>query len=538
MRAALLVAWREYAENTKTKGFWIGIFLFPLIILGSVTIPAVLEKKATPERYFVLLDQSRQFEKVVESALERAHQRRLLRALTEYAAKHAGKPDAKAGPLKLDAADFALADRQQLESFLDEFAENNPEALEAFTGKGGSAFFLTQIRPFLRTNAPPFVEPPRRFHRVDLPAGIQAEADIDIIGQALKPYLRRGTKVDAGGRQVELHAAILIPADLEQHVVRPASGPALPLRSKRGVAYWSGNLADTALRDEVQRAINTEVRRREYGTRGLDVAAIRQVERTYAPFLDLNPTKEAGQETVNMADVIRQWAPSGFVYLLWVAIFSIVQMLLGNTIEEKSNKIIEVLLSSVTPGELMTGKLAGIAAVGLTMVGTWVASLLGVLYWKAGPQFEFGQQLFAVIRTSNLLPAFLFYFLFGYLMYAAVFMAIGSVCNTLKDAQNFMGVATLLLMVPLLTMVFIPKDPNGTLATVLSWIPIYTPFVMMNRATADPPWFDVAGTMVLMVASSALALWLSAKVFRIGILRTGQPPRLIELLRWLRRGGG
>jgi ABC-2 type transport system permease protein len=89
-------------------------------------------------------------------------------------------------------------------------------------------------------------------------------------------------------------------------------------------------------------------------------------------------------------------------------------------------------------------------------------------------------------------------------------------------------------MVPLLTMRFIPKDPNGTLASILSWIPIYTPFIMMNRAAADPPLFDLIGTTLLLIASTAAALWLAGKIFRIGVLRTGQPPRLLELVRWLR----
>jgi ABC-2 type transport system permease protein len=83
-------------------------------------------------------------------------------------------------------------------------------------------------------------------------------------------------------------------------------------------------------------------------------------------------------------------------------------------------------------------------------------------------------------------------------------------------------------------MAFIPKDPNGTLATVLSWIPLYTPFVMMNRAAADPPMFDRVGTLLVLAATTALMLWLSGKIFRIGILRTGQPPKLVELVRWVR----
>src|SRR5947207_1102123 len=216
----------------------------------------------------------------------------------------------------------------------------------------------------------------------------------------------------------------------------------------------------------------------------MDSAIIGEVEQTFAPFTSLNPKKEKGKEAGNTIDTIKQWAPSGFVYLLWLAIFVIIQMLLNNTIEEKSNRIIEVLLSSVTPGELMMGKLFGIAAIGLTMVGAWMASLFAILSWKAGGASAIAGQLLTVLRASNLVPLFAIYFLLGYLMYAAFILSIGSVCNTIKEAQSYMGVLTIVMMVPMMTMTFIPKDPNGPLARVLSWIPIYTPFTMMNRAGA------------------------------------------------------
>ncbi len=210
-------------------------------------------------------------------------------------------------------------------------------------------------------------------------------------------------------------------------------------------------------------------------------------------------------------------------------------MLLNNTIEEKSNRIIEVLLSSVTPGELMMGKLFGIAAIGLTMVGAWMMALFGILSWKSGGASELAGQILTVLRGSNLVPLFSIYFLLGYLMYSAFILSVGSVCNTIKEAQSYMGVLTMIMMVPLLTMTFIPKDPNGSLARILSWIPLYTPFTMMNRATADPPLVDLIGTLVLLILTTILALWMSGKIFRLGILRTGQPPKLLEMLRWVGR---
>jgi ABC-2 type transport system permease protein len=92
----------------------------------------------------------------------------------------------------------------------------------------------------------------------------------------------------------------------------------------------------------------------------------------------------------------------------------------------------------------------------------------------------------------------------------------------------------MILVVPLVTMSFIAQDPNGTVARIMSWIPLFTPFAMMNRAAAQPPLIDIVGTTLLLLASVALVLWLSGKIFRQGVLRTGQPPRVLELLRMMR----
>ncbi len=454
---------------------------------------------------------------MVEARLERNYQWQMLNGLNEYAGNN------------------STLSSQTKPSPLNSFNTSNPESLDAFIKKGGRDFYLEQLKPFLKSNAPPFQEPRRFYQSVDLPPGINTNGDLASLARDLRPYLRGEQKISApNGGQVDLSAAILIPRDIEKLIVRPQAGSARRRDNTNGIEYWSANLAETKLSDDVEAAVRDEIRRREFLARGMDSTAIRQVEQTYLPFASLNPKKEVGQETVNNTDKIRQWAPSGFVYLLWVAIFAIVQMLLNNIIEEKSNRIIEVLLSSVTPGELMMGKLLGIAAVGLTMVGAWMLALFGILSWKAGGAGEITSQILTVVKTSNLVPMFSIYFLLGYFLYAALILSLGSVCNTLKEAQSYMGVITMLMMVPMMTMTFIPKDPNGVLARILSWIPIYTPFTMMNRANADPPLIDLIGTLVLLVVCTVGALWMAGKIFRIGILRTGQPPKIIEMLRWLK----
>jgi ABC-2 type transport system permease protein len=505
MRNAFLVALREYVENAKTKGFWIGIFMLPVVLFLSLQVPMLLERKGTPVRHFVLVDYSGQFEPHISKALEQQYQRMTLSRLNEYTREN----------------------RIKLPESLRPLADESPQAVERFVQLGGKDFYLSTLQPLLPARAPAFIEPRRLYVQVPLP--FEVPASPDEAAEKLRPALNGEEKLRRDGVEVALDVAIIIPK-IENLKSPAAQGE----EAEAGIQYWSRNLADKSLRSHVENAINQEIRRREYIRRGLDPAAFAEVERTRVPILELNPKKEAGQERVSKAEALAQWAPVGFVYLLWVALFSISQMLLTNTIEEKSNRIIEVLLSSVTPAEFVLGKLGGIAAVGLTMVSAWIGSLILVLTWKSGGQSEAGSQVLSMIQGSPLILAFVVYFIFGYLLYAGIILAIGSVCNTLKEAQNYMGVITMLMMVPLLTMMFIPKDPNGTVATVLSWIPIYTPFIMMNRAAADPPMFDVVGTMLLLIVFTAFVLWAAVKIFRIGILRSGQPPRIVEIFRWLR----
>lgn len=534
MRNALLIAWREFADNIRTKGFWIGICLFPIIIFASFRVPIWLETKGAPTRHFVLIDQSGQFGQLIDGQLERDHQQRVLDSLNEYAGKYqAGSIHAQSNAPSIETRS-PFNRSSVLPDPLKAYDENNPQRLDAYLKQGGKENYLNLLKPFLASNALAFIEPKRLFVRVPLPSGMREGDDLNTLAQTLKPYLRGAAQHVVDQKKINLYAAVLIPPDVERHIVRPENPVIGQAAQSNGIQYWSANLADMKLREVIERAVNEKVRQREYAARGLDVAAVRQVQKTYIPFAGLNPKKEAGKEKVGPEDMIRQWAPSAFVYLLWLAIFAIAQALLNNTIEEKSNRIIEVLLSSVTPGELMLGKLIGITAVGLTMIGSWIVTMVGMVAWQSHSALNLTTPLLNVLRTSNLIPAFALYFILGFIMYAGIILSIGSVCNTIKEAQNYMGVITMVMIVPLLTLMFIPKDPNGTLATVLSWIPFYTPFVMMNRITSDPPLRDLVGTLILLVATAGFVLWMSGRIFRIGILRTGQPPKLIEMFRWIK----
>jgi ABC-2 type transport system permease protein len=538
MRNALLIAGREYAENARTKGFWLNLILFPAILIAAVKVPALIEKKAAPTRPFMLVDQSGEFEGVIEQELERAYQKRVLAELVLWASEN--------GTVAEDAPPLTAADLERLpmegmqdalsggEGLLEQLAEANPETLDLLAGEEGLQAVVGLLRAQAKVPAEvPDFEPPRRLLvRVPLPPSVDTEATPEEIVRGVRPWLSGDEELAETDRT--LFALVIVTREAAARLARPGDLPTLPGEEPPpGVEYWSTNLTDSDLPDLVRRSLDREVREREFVARGLDAQAVAEVQGTRMRYKAFDPTKREGEEAVSVADTIRKWAPVGFVYLLWNAIFTVVVMLLNNTVEEKSNRIIEVLLSSATPWEIMCGKLIGIAGVGMTMMGAWILALLGVLKFLAGPEVAWAGPVFEVVRSSGLLPLFALYFLLGYLIYAGLFLAIGSLCSTVKEAQNFMGTAMIIMLVPMFTMVFIAQDPHGGLATFLTWVPIYSPFTMMNRAAADPPMFDLIGSIVLMLVTMVLILWLSAKIFRIGVLRTGQPPRLLELLRAL-----
>ena len=126
----------------------------------------------------------------------------------------------------------------------------------------------------------------------------------------------------------------------------------------------------------------------------------------------------------------------------------------------------------------------------------------------------------------------MFFYFAGYEVY--FILTIDSLCNTLKEAQAMLMI--MIQLIPFAMMVFVARDPNNTIVRIMSWFPLFTPYLMMNRGAADPPLIDVVGTTIVLLLSIIFVLWLSGKVFRMGVLRTGQPPRLIELLRMMRQG--
>ena len=525
MKMISLIAWHEYLENVKTKGFWIGILLFPIIFAAMYFLQTTLSQ-ATPTRHYLFIDQSGQYQEAVNAAITLEHQRQVLQSFVSYLLDNRLEND-----LELTASNATNAADQ----LIDDVDANEVAALEEWMDSGGLDFALTMASPYLKQDAPAFEPPRQQFIAAEIPTGVDVNSSPDVLIEQLRPFLSGEQEVRADGESGQLFALILIPADAGNDVVRPDTMPNLNATGYPGVQYWARNLADTRLPDAIERSINSEIRSQEYSRLGLDSSLVRNVQRTRMPLSKLDPTAELGEEAISLADTIREYAPMAFVYLMFISLMQNVQYLLSNTIEEKSNRIIEVLLASVTADELMMGKLIGIGMAGLTTVGVWLLSLLLFITLYDSTETELMSQALEVLLGSDLIPWFVFYYFAGYALYSGIFLAIGSLCNTLKEAQALMMPMIMIQVIPLALMFFVVLDPNNFIVRVLSWIPLFTPYLMMNRAAADPPMMiDVIGTTVVLGLSIVLILWLSGRVFRLGVLRTGQPPKVLELFRLLR----
>ncbi len=212
--------------------------------------------------------------------------------------------------------------------------------------------------------------------------------------------------------------------------------------------------------------------------------------------------------------------------ILYFGIVGISQILVNSTIEEKSNRVYELLLSSISPTQLMAGKVLGICLVGFTLL----------LLWTGGGLLAASLQGLGGLTTSGQLGLFLVYYILGFLLIASLMVAVGSACNTQKEAQNLMAPLSVLLAMPLILSVIVLRAPNGPLATITSFIPPFTPFIMMARVSAvpGPPAWEIAASVLLLLLATAAAIHVAGRVFRVGILMVGKPPSLREILRWVR----
>jgi ABC-2 type transport system permease protein len=319
-------------------------------------------------------------------------------------------------------------------------------------------------------------------------------------------------------RHEELFAFVEIPNGL----VDPASTAT--------IRYFSDHPSYNALPDWLRAAINGIVLNERFRQASVDRALLIQLTKQ-APMEELGLVERAVTGELKEAqkvDPARAYGvPIAVVFLMYITVMSSAPQLLNSVIEEKMSRISEVLIASVTPFQLMMGKLMG---------GVGISTLLAAIYIGGGlaaAQYWGG---YASAVTPGLLLWFVLFLAMSIFIFGSMFVAIGAACNDLKDSQNMMTPIMLLVMIPMFTFAAVLRAPDGTMATVLSLIPTAAPFLMMLRISLQPgpPGWQIAASVLLMAATVLVVVWAAGKIFRTGLLMQGKSATIGEMFRWVR----
>ncbi len=275
---------------------------------------------------------------------------------------------------------------------------------------------------------------------------------------------------------------------------------------------------ETDIRNGLREAI-IEARVRNSGMSRDEINAITTVQRPKS----MTVTAE-GERTTN--PVFNVMLPAAFMVLLLISSLTSSQSLLTTTIEEKSSRVVEVLLSAVSPLELMAGKIVGQMAVGFVVLA---------LYGTLGVLALFSFAMFGLLEPV-LIVFLLIFFVIASLTFAALMAAIGSAVSEIREAQGLITPVMMVLVAPMMFWMPISREPNSAMAVIMSFIPGIGNFVMLLRMASNspPPAWQVVLSIVVCAAGAVGAVWAASKVFRIGLLMFGKPPTFGTLIRWIR----
>jgi ABC-2 type transport system permease protein len=228
-------------------------------------------------------------------------------------------------------------------------------------------------------------------------------------------------------------------------------------------------------------------------------------------------------------------------FLLYMVILLYAVAVMRATLEEKTSRIVEVIISSMEPWHLMLGKIVGVGAVSMTQMLIWL--LAGVLLFATGlpmliaarPEMANLAELREVLPGVGMLALFVVFFVFGFFMYSGLYAAVGAMCNTDEEAQQAQFPIMLLLVVPIVMVMSVIENPMSPLSTGLSLFPLFTPILMWGRvAGGGVPGWQIALSIVLMVLAVFAIAWVAGRIYKVGILMAGKPPTLPELWRWVK----
>ncbi|MGA1367420.1 MAG: ABC transporter permease [Blastocatellia bacterium] len=290
--------------------------------------------------------------------------------------------------------------------------------------------------------------------------------------------------------------------------------------------YFVKNVGDFEARQQIGDAINRALVERRVRLAGLQSEDLQRLTRE----VRFEVRNERGERERGQTFILA----FGLLMIIYITILVYGVMVMRGVIEEKQSRIIEVLLSSVRPFDLLLGKLIGIGLVGLTQYSVWTIFGLGLSLATSLPMLVANWGSLPTIQP-HLLVFFLVYYVLGYFLYATLYAMVGAIVSNEEDGQQVQLPVTMAIIIPMMISTMVLRSPNSLTSTILSLVPFFSPMLMFLRiAIQTPPWWQIALSIVLLLMTILGTVWVSARIYRVGVLMYGKRPTLPEILRWLR----
>jgi ABC-type Na+ efflux pump permease subunit len=488
----LLVALREYRQITRMRSFWLTLLILPLA-LAIAPLTQRFMGDSDADRVMILDQGSAGAGQQIAARLRLDEDRRTMNDLARYVQRHKLTAPADA-PWSRNDRWFSDAE------------------VARFGAEGGATAAMARLKPLMPADTPEFEVPKPRFEVVTPPADL-ASLQGPAFEQRLETLLRPGE----GSKAEPIDAVIVIPADFTQ----------------TGTARFSSSGRPNAqLVASVQDVLTRSLRQGLLTGRGVpaDVAA---AAGTVTPNLLIDQPKPGSG--AREALLVRSILPLASCYLLMMALMLSGSWMLQGTIEERSNKLLETVLATISPEQLMYGKLLGTVAVGLTMIGVWIACGAFAAFATQGAIAEFIRPVLAPLTSWTTIAAMIYFFIAGYLAISVFFLAVGAISDSMNDAQGYLMPIILAILLPITVLIQgVIDGGKGIGVTIMTWVPIWTPFAVLARLGTGIQTWEVIGSGLLLAAFVALQMLMLGRLFRASLLASGQKPGVKELAARLR----
>ena len=495
MKNILIVAAREFRQITAMRSFWLTLLILPLALsLGPIAQKFLRDDRA--DRVIVIDRTGGAEARSLEQRFGFERDRELLQKLSRYVQRHKLE---KADP----AAPWARHDRWYADA-----------DVAQFRASGGLPAAIARMDRVKAADAPEFKPPTPDYELVAPPAALTSLPDSQL-DSAVQAYLK-----PADDKAKPIDYVLLVPREF-------GSSPTVRL--------WARSEARAEFVATVQDVLTRDLRSRFLESQGVAPQAA-QAASVIAPALSISSPPPGGGAREAM--LVRSILPLAASYLLMMSLMLSGSWMLQGTIEERSNKLLETVLACVSPEELMYGKLLGTVAVGLSMILAWVACGIVAGYATHGVIADLIRPALDPLTSPATIMALIYFFLVGYVAISVLFLAIGGMSDSMREAQGYLMPVLLAILMPVTFLLqAIIAGRGGVLVEILTWVPLWTPFTVLARLGTGIPMWEVVGSGIVLALFTAATLMLVGRLFRASLLAQGQRPNFAEVIARIRHGG-